>query len=101
MRPLLIAHAQVHDGEQGEDEGLDRSDEQLVEGLPDQQADPRQVGRDQVTITETIRTPEKMLPKSRKVSVIGLVISSMMLIGVKRGVGLGVVPEVAVAQPGP
>ena len=33
-------------------------------------------------MTATISTPEKMLPKSRNVSVIGLVISSMMLIGV-------------------
>ena len=50
-------------------------------------------------MTEIIRTPEKMLPKSRKVSVIGLVISSMMLIGVERGVGLGVVLEVAAHAP--
>ena len=35
-----------------------------------------------VTMTAIISTPEKMLPKSRNVSVIGLVISSMMLIGV-------------------
>src|SRR6516162_6654693 len=41
------AHAEVHDGEKGEDEGLDRSDEQLVERLPDGEADPGQVGRDQ------------------------------------------------------
>ena len=32
-------------------------------------------------ITMTIKTPENMLPKSRKVMVTGLMISSMRLIG--------------------
>src|ERR1017187_1706856 len=41
------AHAEVHDGEQAEDEGLNGADKELVEGLPDGQADPRQVRRDQ------------------------------------------------------
>ena len=37
----------VHDGQKGENEGLDGADEELVERLPDGQADPREVGRDQ------------------------------------------------------
>ena len=39
------------------------------------------VDRRRVAITATISAPEKMLPKSRKVSVIGFVISSITLIG--------------------
>ena len=38
-------------------------------------------------MTAIISTPEKMLPKSRKVSVIGFVISSMMLMGVSAAYG--------------
>src|ERR1700722_13978840 len=47
VRVPAHAHAEVHDGQEGEDEGLDRADEQLVERLPHEQADPRRVGRDQ------------------------------------------------------
>ena len=48
----------------------------------------RSVDRQQRVMTETISTLAKMLPKSRRVSVIGLVISSMMLIGSITGYGV-------------
>src|ERR1700691_4591280 len=41
------AHAEVHDRQKGENEGLDGADEELVEGLPDGEADPREVGGNQ------------------------------------------------------
>src|SRR5580692_380512 len=44
---LTHAHTEVHDGQEGEDERLNGADEQLVEGLPDGQADLREVGRNE------------------------------------------------------
>src|ERR1700722_758182 len=44
---LAHAHTEVHDRQEGEDEGLNGADEQLVERLPYGQADPREVGRNE------------------------------------------------------
>ena len=49
--------------------------------------------------TTMIRPPEKRLPKRRSVSVMGLVTSSMRLIGVKPSGRLGVVLEIATDAP--
>ena len=76
---------EVQDGQQREDKRLQRPDKTAVEGLPDDVEHRDRCDElcrngigDQITSS---RPPAKMLPKSRSASVIGLVSSSMKLIG--------------------
>ena len=85
--PSVVGHAVIDDGEQGEDEGLDEP-MNMSNSFQATSATGTMNTGSRAAMSTSIRCRRRRFPKSRRARVIGLVISSITLIGKKNGKGL-------------